>query len=222
MPIRCIHAMASLDIPAADLAKRFGLFNRAGAGYLRKTSKNILYGAQIQFMFGNIMREDSLLINVKQPDGYMITQAGQAGYIGLFQRGYDVSFGIGKLFPNKKAQPNKGIYYYGNYGFNQNKIKIFDRDDRFTFFQKDYAKGYDRLGNGLFTSQEVGYMFFNGEKPVNFNVGFRVNYAANRGRREWLFDVQRSGLDKRTDLSFSIVGGWIIAVYKRKVEDKYY
>lgn len=197
-------------------------FSKLGAGYLRKTKNNLLYGARLSFITGSNIKEDSLLINVKTADGNFISGNGVLGNLAVFQRGYETSLSFGKIFPISQKRPNSGVYWLGAYGFNQYKIKFFDADKRYTYFQDGYYKGYDRLTNGLFTTQQLGYIFFNGKKPINFNIGIQGTYAANQGRRDWLFDVQRSGLEKRNDMSFGIVAGWIITVYKKKVEDKYY
>ncbi|NDC41972.1 MAG: hypothetical protein EBZ77_10545, partial [Chitinophagia bacterium] len=55
----------SFDVPQADMAKRFGNSYRVGPAILYKTTSNWLFGAKFDFLLGNRIKEDSLLINVR-------------------------------------------------------------------------------------------------------------------------------------------------------------
>jgi hypothetical protein len=210
------------DLPVMDYAKRYGWCNKAGAQFLKKTEKNLLWGARFHFIFGRQIREDSVLWNVYTSNGNLIDKNGNLGNVGLFQRGYQVGLDFGYRFSFWQVNANSGPYWLGSYGFMQHKINIFDRDQLFGQLNAEYKKGYDRLTNGLYTEQQVGYMYLSKSRTLCVYAALGFNYARTGGRREWLFDVRRTGLDVRNDASIAGTVGWIIPIFKKNVEEVYY
>lgn len=101
----------------------------------------------------------------------------------------------------------------------QHRINIYDRDKSVTQIRGAYLKGYDRLSNGLFVEQYVGYTHFSRNRLVNFTVGANFLAGFTRGRRDYLYDVRRPGTDKRLDLLIGLRAGWFIPMFRRKSEE---
>lgn len=220
--INGLAVTSSFDMPLADQAKRFGYSNKIGLRYFTKSAKNTMLHCNVQFVFGSQIREDSFLWNVKTPQGDFLTKSGDFQGIGLFQRGYMIGFGYGKILPLLKANANSGVLLNSQFGYMRYKINIFDRDNNFPQFSESLKKGYDRLTAGLFAEAFAGYTYFSKNKRVNAFAGFSFVYGATKGQRNFLYDVARSGLDSRSDASLGFKCGWIIPFYKKAVEEKYY
>jgi hypothetical protein len=220
--INCIVPQTFFDIPLLDQAKRFGLSNKIGAGFYQKKANNWVIGASFNFIFGSKIEEDSFVWNVKTPQGDFLTKSGNFQGLGFFQRGYTVGLEIGKILPVWQINANSGLLISSQIGYLRYKINIFDRDNNFPQFSPTYKKGYDRLTSGVFGEAFAGYMYFSKRKKANIVTGFNFLYGATKGQRNFLYDVARSGLDNRKDATIGFRFGWIIPIYKKEVEEKYY
>jgi hypothetical protein len=220
--ISCINIRYSFDLPAADLAKKFGYFSKAGGAFIRKNNKNIIWGVNFDYIFGSQIKIDSFLVNLRTKNNDLISSSGALQNVGTFQRGYQTGVLLGKVFPYSKNNLNSGLLILTNLGFNEYKVKIFDENNVFAQVKGQYKKGYDRLTNGLYWQNTLGYAYFSKNKNINCYAGLNLNYAFNKGRREWLFDVQQPGNKISNDLSYGALLGWIIPIYKKNVEDTYY
>lgn len=217
-----IDALASVDHPMADMAKRFGASNRMGFGFKIKDRHNWIYGVRMEFLIGKKIKEDSLLYGVKTKLGGIIGSTGNLMNLGIFERGYLIGAQVGKILPYLQANKNSGLMVMGSTGFIQHKIKLFDRDLSFPQLTGDYRKGYDRLSNGWFLEEFVGYNYFSSNKLVNLYAGFSLMEGFTKGRRDYLFDVQRSDQTARMDMLLSFKLGWVVTIYKKNVEEIYY
>ena len=87
---------------------------------------------------------------------------------------------------------------------------------------EDYKKGYDRLTNGFYLSQFIGYTFLDVRKRVNFYVGVEVNEAFTQNRRSWNYDMNLKDDATRNDILLGIKVGWILPIYFTPTEKYYY
>jgi hypothetical protein len=214
------------DMPGADMAKRFDNSWRFGPGLTYKTKSNWLIGAKFDFIIGRNIKEDSLMINIrdkyesnKQNLYEFINNDGQRIGVPVYQRGYSVGLSVGKIFSRSKDHPDNGFTILTSGGLVQHRINIYDKDKSVMQLRNDYIKGYDRLTNGFFVEQYVGYSYFARNKLVNFTIGLDVLVGFTKGRREYLYDVMRPDDAKRLDMLFGIRGGWIVPMFKRKSEE---
>lgn len=221
-----LNGNGSFDIPAADMAKRFGVSYRAGAALLYKTESNWLFGAKFDFILGGDIKEDSFLINIK--DKYstsggkiyeFINNNGERVGVPVYERGYAVGLHAGKLIPVNKFHPDNGIMLLTTAGFMQYKINIFDKNKQVRQLADDYKKGYDRLTNGLFAEQYAGYVYFAKNGLLNFTLGLDALFGFTQGRRDYLYDVMRPDDKQRLDILFGLRGGWFIPMFRRKSEE---
>lgn len=212
----------NFDVPMADMAKRFGKNYRIGPSVQYKMKSNWIFGAKADFIFGNIIKQDSFLANFSNADGGMIGLNGFRTSNGVYERGYLIGLQAGKILNFSKKNSDNGLLLMLTAGFIQHKILITDADGQLPQFSGNYRKGYDRLTNGLFLEPYAGYIFFSKNGLINFHIGLDIMAGFTQGRRDFLFDVQRPGNDKRFDMLFGIRGGWYVPVFKRKSEEYFF
>jgi len=218
-----ITANGQFDLPAADMAKRFGNSYRIGGAITYKTKKGWLYGAKIDFILGAVIREDSLMINIKDQYGDFLNQSGQRIGVPIYERGYAIGLEFGKILPLSKKSylrnPDNGLMLLTSAGFLQHKIDIFDKDKSVPQLRDQYLKGYDRLTNGMYVEQYVAYTYFARDGLLNFHIGLDAMFGFTKDRRDYLYDVMRTDNKQRLDILFGIRGGWYIPIFKRKSEE---
>jgi len=208
--------------PGGDLSERFGANSSIGAGFLYKTHRNWLVGLDACFIFGNIIKQDSLMQNLYTSDGYIIGQDGQYADMGIYERGFNTSFKLGKIFPVFGSNKNSGIMFLAGAGYLQHKIRIEVRDNTAPQVGGEYKKGYDRLTSGFQVSEFLGYMYIGNSRLANFFAGLEWMQAWTENRRSMNFDEGRRDDSKRLDMLYGIKIGWIIPFRKRLPKDFYY
>lgn len=210
------------DNPAGDMAKRFGLSYRVGAEVLYKLKSNWVWGAKVDFILGDKIKEDSLMINLKDNYGMVNGQDGNKVYLTNRELGYMIGLQVGKIINISKTSSDNGIMFLTSVGFLQHKINIYNRDQNVASIKGDYRKGYDRLTNGLFLEEYVSYNYFANNGLINFNIGLDFMAGFTKGRRDFLYDVMRTDDKQRIDILFGIRGGWYIPMFKRKSEEFFF
>lgn len=213
---------ADYDMPMADMAKRFGGSFRVGGSIAFKTKSNWMFGGKGDFIFGGKVKQDSLMYNIRDVDGGFINQNGERVGINTYERGYMVGLQVGKIITFSKEPSDNGLLIMTGAGFIQHRIRIFDKDGNIYQIKGDYVKGYDRLANGIYLEQYVGYNHFATNELMNYHIGLDFVAAFTQGRRDFLYDVMRPGNEKRMDILFGIRAGWYIPVFHRKSEDYYF
>ncbi|MCD6063992.1 MAG: hypothetical protein K0R82_1903 [Flavipsychrobacter sp.] len=217
-----INVNAGVDFPAADMADRFGTSYRLGGAVLYKTRSNWMFGPKIDFILGNQITDDSLLINLTQADGSILNQDGQLVGVGTFERGYLIGIQGSKIMNLSKTNADNGLLITTTVGFMQHKINLFDKQKTIPQLRGDYRKGYDRLTNGMFVEQYLGYNYFSKDGFINFHIGLNVTAGFTQGRRDYLYDVMRPDNASRLDILFGIRGGWYFPIFKRKSEEIFF
>lgn len=221
-----LNGNGSIDLPGADMANRFSTSFRLGPALLYKTTSNWLFGAKFDFIMGKNVKEDSLMINIR--DKYQtysknlyefINNDGQRIGVPVYERGYAVGLSAGRIFNFSKSQPDNGLMVLTSVGFMQHRINIYDKDKSVMSLRGQYLRGYDRLSNGLFVEQYVGYAYFSRNKLINFTIGADFMAGFTQGRRDYLYDVMRPDNAKRLDILYGLRTGWFIPMFKRKSED---
>jgi hypothetical protein len=213
---------ANFDMPAADMANRFGASYRAGPSLQYKTKSNLIFGIKTDFMFGNKIKEDSFLVNLRENNGGIIGTNGFRTSTNVYERGYMIGLQFGKIFNYAKRNSDNGILAAATVGFIQHKILTTNADGEIPQLTGEYRKGYDRLTNGIFIEPYIGYIYLSNNGLINFHIGLDAMLGFTQGRREYLFDVRRPGDEKRFDMLFGIRGGWYIPVFKRKSEEYFF
>ncbi|MBL7787025.1 MAG: hypothetical protein JNM36_14040 [Chitinophagales bacterium] len=224
-PIRSVTLIGidgAVQVPQADMAKRFGINANIGGGVFRKTNTNWLFGVDADFLFGNRIVEDSLVGNLATAQGYLLTQSGTYADIRFYERGIAAFFKFGKVFPISPKNNNSGIVGLLGIGAMQHHIKIIDKENSIRQLQGDYLKGYDRLSNGPAVSAYLGYLYLANNKLINFSAGVELSYARTKNRRSLNFDTQTSETNPRNDILLGARFSWFLPLYRKGSETKYY
>lgn len=213
----------SVQLPRADLADRFGINSSMGSSLLFKTRTNFLYGVSGHFIFGNVIKEDSLLGNIATRDGQIIGVDGLYAPIEFFERGFVLMGRLGKLFPLQQKNLNSGLLVTVGAGFLQHKIRIEDDKLAAPQIRGEYSKGYDRLTNGFALNEFIGFQHLDQNGQVNFLIGLECTQGFTKHRRSLFFDTKTSDNSLRLDLLVGLKVGWILPLYSKKEEtDKYF
>ncbi|OWY22608.1 hypothetical protein C7N43_01535 [Sphingobacteriales bacterium UPWRP_1] len=212
IPATLITVDYAFTVPAADMAKRFGLHSMVGGSILRKNAANVLFGVEGHFLFGNRINEDSLAINLLNSEGYITGTDGLPADVNFFLRGFRLQVKAGKLFAIG-ANPNSGIFVTGGAGVLQHKIHIEDRTKSVPQITGKYRQGYDRLSNGPALSQTIGFINLDKNRRVNFFAALEFTQAFTKNRRALNFDTRIAETGTRLDLLFALRAGWILPLY---------
>ncbi len=205
-----------VSMPAGDLAKRFGVNGFAGTGVWYQFDNGWLTGFDFDFLFGESVREDSLLANLLTANGFLIGTDGLL-YEPLFmERGFILKAGAGRLIPLKGQNERSGLLLTLQAGILQHKIRFqFQEPAKIPQLSKDLAKGYDRLTNGFMINEFIGYQYMASNHLVNFRAGIDMSQGFTRSRRTVNYDTGVADTQARLDLLFGIRVAWMLPFYPK-------
>lgn len=212
----------SFQLPSGDMAKRFGVNSTIGAGLTFKTKKNWTYGFEISYLWGNAVKEDSILRNLTTEYGQIINRDGEYGTIRLSESGFYTGIKVGKIFTFSSQNKNSGIIFNLGGGYLQHKILIENRDNNVPAVVGEYKKGYDRLSSGFALREFIGYQYLSNNRFINFYGGFEFFQSWTRSRRSINFDTMTKDTKLRHDYLFGIRIGWILPIYHQTPDEFYY
>ena len=213
----------SFQFPGGDVANRYGVNSTIGGGLMYKTKKNFIISGDVNFIFGNqIKNADSILSMVETESGHIIDGNGVYTLYALYERGYSINFRVGKVFKALRANPNSGLFLMVGAGYLCHRLKIDNQDNTAPQISGDYAKGYDRLTGGLNLNQFIGYYFMGRSRVANFYAGFEFYQAFTKSKRDYVFDLMQKDNNKYVDFFFGIKVAWMIPLYNRAPDPYYY
>lgn len=217
-----LGANIGMQHPFADMAERFGYGGLVGAQLMYKTRSNWTFDVNYGFLFGNQVKEDTILKPILTSQNYLISREGEPVDVFLSERGFLIYGRVGKIFSIGKANVNSGVHINLGAGFIQHKIKITEATQKAPQLLGDYSKGYDRLSNGLMLSQAIGYSHFSNFKLINYYLGIEFSQGFTQNRRTINFDTGISDPRQRVDVFASVVFRWYFPIYKRQPQDFYF
>ena len=210
------------QVPVGDYAKRFGFTNQIGGSLAYKTKSNWLFSLGGHYAFGNnVVGKDSLLSGMLNSYNIIIGQGGEQAYVDISQQGYSLHFAVGKVFPWVALNPNSGFLFSVGGGFTEHRIRYRSAGNEVPQLLGDYHKGYDRLTNGIYLKQFIGYHYQGSTRLLNFYGGFEFTQGFTANRRS--YDIPSMGVinDKYNDFLFGFKIGWMMPFYKRN-QNEYY
>lgn len=222
LSVSIISAHYKLMSPGADMADRFGINSGAGLDWMHKFKNNFVIGAEFSYIFGNNIREESILAGLATEKGYIINQHGQYADVRLYERGFTSYAKIGKMFPVLGPNKNSGILVTVGGGFIQHKVRIETIGNDVPQLSDEYRKGYDRLTNGFAMQEFIGYMHLDNKRLLNFYIGAEFNQGFTQSRRDFNFDTMTKDTQKRRDYLSGIRVGFMFPLYKRVPKEFYY
>lgn len=208
--------------PFGDMADLYGTNAHVGFSYAYKTRKNLLFGADFLFLFGNdVKNADLVASSLRLSNGEIVGIDGE--YINelILQRGFTAGFYVGKIFPIIGPNPNSGLELRLGLDYLEHRTWIELREDDYAPLEGEYRKGYDRKRAGLATYQFIGYRHFSNNRFANFFVGIDFYQGFTVDYRSYNFDDMSATDGNYFDLLIGLRIGWAIPAYKR-YSDKFY
>lgn len=217
-----LGANIGFQYPFSDLTDRFGYGGVTGGQLIWKTKSNFTFDVNYGFIFGNRVKEDTILKPLLTSQNYLIDREGNPVDVFLSQRGHLIYGRLGKIVSIGKANVNSGIHFNLGCGYMQHKIKITEASQKAPQVLGDYAKGYDRLTSGVLMSQGIGYSHFSSYKLINYYVGIEFIEGFTKSRRSINFDKGKYDGTNRLDIIGSVVLRWYFPIYKRQPQEFYF
>ncbi len=220
------YAAYSYQLPGGGLSKLFGGNSSVGGGFLYKLRTNWLIGGEGNFLFGgDVKNSDALTLMMQDSDGLLIDENGYGAAINYYERGYSIYGKFGKIFPfYPTLAPNRncGITVMLGGGYIQDKIRMNNPDGTTPQINGDYAKGYDRLNNGIALNASLGYLFMSNTRLFNFYLGFEFIQAWTKSARKYDFDRMAYDNTKYSSQFYGFKVCWFVPIYARKPKEFYY
>lgn len=210
------------QMPVGQLAERFGLNSSLGLEVMLKTRSRLNVGIQGTFLFGNNLKETSILDPLRDEQGQIIDLNGEYAKVLTMERGFTLCASVGYLLPVLGPNPNSGLLFKLGGGFMQHKIRIESDRNPVPQLQGDYIKGYDRLTNGFALTQFLGYQYLSNRRLINFYFGVEAFEGLTKNRRPINFDTAEKDDAQRTDILIGLRAGWILPIYPRPPKAIYY
>ena len=185
-------------LTGADLAKGFPQFASLPVGIYYKSASNVTMGVNFTPFWGNKVSYNNLFGDMLGPSGELLDQNGYPTIIRYYMRGNSTTATIGKLIGGKANKPGKFEIAIGA-GFMQHYVKMQFDAGKTPQLEGAYAKGYDRLTNGLQLVQHFRWHYLNPE-TISLFVGLDVSQGFTQNRRNWNYGDY--GPDKRTRFDF--------------------
>jgi len=90
-------------------------------------------------------------------------------------------------------------------------------------FGDKYVVLFDRLSNGLYVSQSIGYQYFAKNRLVNYSITFEIMEGFTASRRSYNFNETNNQMTNRLDISYGIKFTWMLPFYDRSnSKERYY
>ena len=198
----------SLQKPLPDLSQNFGNNSSIGLGFLQNKN-DFLSVFDINFMFGDNVKDSNILQLISTENGYLINASGELDEVLLYQRGINSHVMFGKSFRFEKDNLT-GIYLYGGIGYIQHKIRLEHNRTSLPQIEGNYLYGYDKFTNGLSTKVCLDYMYFHKKNSVKFHIGTEFINAFTTIKRKYNFSTmekfdQSLNLDQLVGVRFGII-----------------
>jgi hypothetical protein len=202
----------SAQLPAASMAQEFSWNLAIGGSFYFKMKHNILLGIDGNYFFGTDIK-DSLFKYISNTSGGILGESGVYSNVALYERGYDFTARIGKVFPMFGSNKNSGLVVLVGAGFLQHKIRILVIDNDIPELEGDYLKGYDHLTNGPCFTQSIGYQHLGRHNLGNFNLSLEGFEGLTKNRRIYNFDTMGPDNSLHIDVLIGIKVGFILPFY---------
>jgi hypothetical protein len=216
------------QIPAADMAKRFGGSNSIGVTLSYKFGSNWQVQAGLNTLFSGKVRENTMFDSIASDNGELIDNQGTSAQVRMYERGYHWHVDLGKVFPLGSFDRNSGLLFTLGAGFMEHKVKFTFQRTVLPQLEGDYYKGYDRLSNGFMLRGFIGYQRIDVKRSFSFLAGLEVLDGFTKSRRSFNYDTRTSDTRLRTDLLFGLKVGIMITLggktagLKKNEEERYF
>lgn len=214
-----------VNFPFANFKDKFGISYNIGGGLLSKTKKNVIFGIDCHYMFGNSVKNPERIFEgliTHGDNGFIISSEGVPSQLDLTMSGWTIKANAGKLISFKKPNPNSGLMITGGIGWTWYRYRIKTFYTPAPQLEGDYKKGYDQLSGGVLFNETIGYLYMGNSRAANFFVGVEFMQAITQCYRP--YNIAQAQKDTKTyfDATINVKVAWFIPTYKRKSGDTYY
>jgi len=222
VPFISVHY--GLNLSGADLNERFGFHSNAGIGLGYKTIGNWQFEIKGQTLFGQKVKEENIVDHLINEDGTITGNTGQPAEVTAVMRGFSIGVESAKLININKDLPNSGFMLKFGTGLLQHKIKYEDVLNEVPQFGDEYVQLFDRLSNGFYIRQSIGYQYFAKNRLLNYSIAFEIMEGFTASRRSYNFNANESETANRLDITYGIKFTWMLPFYKRSnsKKERYY
>jgi hypothetical protein len=210
------------QLPGGALDVQFGANHNIGLSASVKFKSNYMLGLEGAFIFGNNVKDKSMLRNLATANGVVVNQDGDPATILLYERGYSILAFAGKVVPIAGPNPNSGILLKLGGGYLRHRVLIESQNDVVPALEGDYLKGYDRLRAGPMAMAFVGYQHLGNNRFINFVVGFEMNLAFTKAMRPYQFDTGATDSETEIEGLNGLRFGWTLPLYKARDNRQFY
>lgn len=208
--------------PFGDFADLYGTYADVGFSYAYKTKKNLLFGADFLFLFGNdVKNPQNVAGNLRLSNGEIVGIDGEYITELIQQRGFTGGLYVGKIFPIFGPNPNSGLEIRLGLQYLEHRTWIETREDDYPPLEEEYRKLYDKKRAGLATYQFIGYRHFSNNRFANFFIGVDFYQGFTTDYRSYNVDLMQETDENYFDMLIGLRIGWAIPSYKRYT-DKFY
>ena len=206
--------------PLADMKADFGANSNLGLELSLITENNIYLSLSGSFLFGNQVKDTTILDHLMDDNYNIIDENGQIAEILLSERGFNTNLKLGYLYPI--LHENSGLLAYGSIGFHQHKISIDVKNSNVPQLDTEHKKMYDQLASGLSTSVFMGYLSISKKSGIHFYAGMELMRAFSYNQRSYNHIVGGPINAMRNDSFMGFKFGWIVPISKRSTKEFYY
>jgi len=222
-----ISIQYGLNLSAADLNERFGFHSSAGIGVGYKMLNNWQFELKGQALFGQKVKEENIVDHLINEDGNLTGNTGELANVTAVMRGFSAGLELSRLIVFENDLPNSGLILKLGTGLLQHKIKYEDVLNEVPQFNDKYVVMFDRLCNGLYVSQSIGYQYFAKNRLVNYAISFEIMEGFTASRRSYNFNLMNGVAgelsENRLDISYGIKFVWMLPFYDRSnSKERYY
>jgi len=212
-----------LDIPAADMADRFGTNFRALLSVdIYNVKFNGTFSIEGGILFGDNVNED-VISQYRLENGRILGTGGQLADVFLRQRGTIFGVYASKNVIPLRNNPKAGLALGLGLGLIQHNIRLQVDSNNANQFTGDYAKGYDRNTMGPYVKQTIKYLHIGKSKSVNYEIALTFHEAFTKNTRAINFDTQMPDNSRRLDILIGLSAKWYLPIFDlRESEDIYY
>lgn len=177
----------------------------------------------------NLTKRVERMGDIFTSQGYLMSMSGSDGVVTLYNRGFAVRPGVGKIIPLFKKNPDSGILLKLSGGwFMQKTINTQDMNEgQVPQLNSKMMPLYDHLRNGVIITESVGFIFMSNHSTyVNFKVTFDVSQCISWSSRPYTIDkvMGLNGKDKSRyfDLMAGVKVSWMFPFTGKTSYDYYY
>lgn len=198
-----------------------------------KTKRNWMVSVEGDLWFGynsdNLTLRAERMGDIYTSQGYLMGMDGSDGVVTLYNRGFAVRPGIGKIIPLFRKNPDSGILLKLSGGWMMQKtVNTQDMNEgEVPQLDEKMMPLYDHLRHGLILTESVGFIYMSNRSTyINFKITFDLSQCFSWSTRPYIIDKVMELNGKDNNRYFDLMGGvklsWMFPFTGKTSYDYYY